>query len=81
MVFFASSFDDRSDAIERWLAEMETRYELVEKERYVPGPFAEQHGEGGWVELYGFVPRRNGDTNPVSRRRPRSSANRSLGVK
>ena len=63
VVFQGRAVDSRRDALQRWLREMETRYELVDRDRHRLGGFREQHGSEDWVELYTFVPRDDGDVS------------------
>ena len=58
VVFLASALKGRRPALEAWLTDMRTRYELLDRERHRLGPYKEQHhGLEDSVELYTFVPR------------------------
>ncbi len=60
VVFQGSAVSRHRKALEEWLLEMQTRYELADREQFRLGGFEQQHGRGEWLELYTFVPHRSG---------------------
>jgi len=65
VVFLGTAVHSQPDAFEEWLREMRTQYDFLGRERHDLGRFEEQHGQGDWVEIYSFVPRRPDETDPL----------------
>ncbi|MEM7351071.1 MAG: glycosyltransferase family 39 protein [Acidobacteriota bacterium] len=56
VVFQGTAVEGQREALEAWLLDMQTRYELLSQERLRLGAFKEQHGREDWIEVLTFVP-------------------------